>query len=112
MTAEDMSTDWIWAIAIVILGVVLPYVRIKTHRRSQTPRQLTDAGTKRAYEEEERREKGRQLSSGSGLVDIISQHIGDGHLDREPSARALHQGDFPLLFVTDRVSHEFQSQVA
>lgn len=56
MTAEYMSTEWIWAIAIVILGVVLACVMIKTRRRSQAQRQLTDAGTKRVYEEEERRE--------------------------------------------------------
>lgn len=56
MTAEYMSTEWMWAIAIIVLGVVLAYVMIKTHRRSHAQRQLTDAGTKRVYEEEERRE--------------------------------------------------------
>jgi hypothetical protein len=57
MISHCSSSEWTWAVGIVVLLGVLAYAVYKTSHRSAAEKRLTDEGTKKVYREEERAEK-------------------------------------------------------
>lgn len=55
MTSPNWNPEWIWAIAIIVLAIVIVYATMRTSRRSRQEQRRSDVATERLYREEDRR---------------------------------------------------------
>jgi hypothetical protein len=53
MSSPDLNPEWIWGIAIVILGITLAYGLIRSRGKSPAEKNVTDQATLRNYREED-----------------------------------------------------------
>jgi hypothetical protein len=53
MSSPNLNPEWIWGVAIVILGITLAYAVIKSGKRSRAEKNLTDQATLKNYREED-----------------------------------------------------------
>lgn len=55
MTSPNWNPEWIWAIAILILAIVIVDATMRTSRRSRREQEHSDIATEQLYREEDRR---------------------------------------------------------
>jgi hypothetical protein len=53
MSSPDLNPEWIFGIAIVILGIALAYGLIRSRGKSPAEKNVTDQATLRNYREED-----------------------------------------------------------
>ena len=53
MSSSNLNPEWIWGVAIVILGIALAYAVTQSGRRSRAEKNQTDQATLKNYREED-----------------------------------------------------------
>ena len=53
-----MSTEWMWGIGIVVLGIAVAYALMRNRQRTPIDVTRAEAGTKDVYRAEQRKENG------------------------------------------------------
>lgn len=53
MSSPNLNPEWIWGVAIIILGITLAYGVIRSRGRSRAEKKVTDEATLRNYRDEE-----------------------------------------------------------
>ncbi|MGX7745610.1 hypothetical protein [Rhodopseudomonas parapalustris] len=56
-----MSTEWIWGIGIIVLGIAVAYALMRNRTRSAAEKRTTDAVTKENYRAEDLQERPRPM---------------------------------------------------
>ncbi|WP_205512505.1 hypothetical protein [Rhodopseudomonas sp. BR0M22] len=56
-----MSTEWMWGIGIVVLGLAIAYALMRNRTRSAAEKRMTDVVTKENYRAEDMRERSRPV---------------------------------------------------
>lgn len=54
MNFSNVTPEWIFGLAIVILGIALAYGIVRSGKRSKAEKKITDEATLRNYREEDR----------------------------------------------------------
>lgn len=53
------STEWMWAIGIIVLGLAIAYAVMRNRGRTASQKRQTEIGTKDVYRAEQRKEDGK-----------------------------------------------------
>lgn len=56
-----MSTEWLWGIGIIVLGIAIAYALMRNRTRSTAEKQLTETVAKENYRAEDLRERPRPM---------------------------------------------------
>lgn len=56
-----MSTEWLWGIGIIILGIAIAYAVMRNRTRSAAEKRLTETVAKENYRAEDLRERPRPM---------------------------------------------------
>jgi hypothetical protein len=53
MSSPNLNPEWIWGVAIIILGIALAYGVMRSGQRTRAEKNLTDQATLKNYREED-----------------------------------------------------------
>jgi hypothetical protein len=53
MNSPNLNPEWIWGIAIIVLGIALVYGIMRSRGRSRAEKNLTEQATLKNYREED-----------------------------------------------------------
>lgn len=56
-----MSTEWLWGIGIIVLGIAIAYAVMRNRTRSTAEKQLTETVAKENYRAEDLQERPRPM---------------------------------------------------
>lgn len=56
-----MSTEWLWGIGMIVLGIAIAYAVMRNRTRSAAEKQMTETAAKQNYRTEDLRERPRPM---------------------------------------------------
>jgi len=57
MTSPSWNPEWIWGIAVIVLGIAMAYGMMRARRRTPGEKQQTEAATRELYRQEDQKAK-------------------------------------------------------